>query len=571
MRSKLGKLLSMALSVIFVFLSMPVMTSNAETIGSNWSCSAAGFYKVTLQGAAGQSNASYTGGRGGEVSFRVWLELGDTITYGVYANGGSSSTPGCSGGDAYAVYVNGSLYAVAGGGGGAGMAGNGHDGGASGNTVGGSAGEAGRDGAGSGGGGGVSGGAAGDYQPHEHPGYGTYDGHPAALYKWPCGDTVSVPSCFTNYANVSCQEIGFWDCYTDGAGRLRTCEVHRVAGDRACCDEGCTTSTWDTDYEHWQYVCNFSGTQYTHECKDRHNDTRAGCCDQCGCQQDDNPIRYSCGESTYDNYYHASGRHGSDWVRGTYTATVAYCNSGVAEGAWGGTSAVYNGYGASMTAGVNSSTSGSCTVEDCGEYVFECVYNHPEDPGSIVDGSIGWQTAWKSSEEVYGFDHTTCTRPYYDIIGYSLTDGGTVDYPLNSRMTFKQLYEAGAETCGKNPYGGDYGGGIIFARLYAIWEPKQYVMYFNYARPVNSDGNTSPSPMTTGETSRTLIYNKDSGVLPVPSLIGWTFKGWAFLDSGGNPWMTVPSGGSFTLTASILQRLSSENGIELTALWSKVE
>ena len=65
MRSKLGKLLSMALSVIFVFLSMPVMTSNAETIGSNWSCPAAGFYKVTLQGAAGQSNASYTGGRGG--------------------------------------------------------------------------------------------------------------------------------------------------------------------------------------------------------------------------------------------------------------------------------------------------------------------------------------------------------------------------------------------------------------------------------------------------------------------------------------------------------------------------
>uniref|UniRef100_UPI004055ACEB InlB B-repeat-containing protein n=1 Tax=Acetatifactor sp. TaxID=1872090 RepID=UPI004055ACEB len=96
----------------------------------------AGIYTLSAWGAQGGSYGTYTGGKGGCVTARVWLNKGEIITYTIggqngYNGGGTGSSYGNGGGSTTVVSNRQGVLLVAGGGGGASENGNGGAGGSS--------------------------------------------------------------------------------------------------------------------------------------------------------------------------------------------------------------------------------------------------------------------------------------------------------------------------------------------------------------------------------------------------------------------------------------------------------
>lgn len=86
-----------------------------------------GTYTFHVYGAQGGSYGNYTGGKGGYVSFSKDMKAGDTIRVVTGAGAGTGTLT--NGGGYSAIYINGTLAGVAGGGGGATKGANGGDGG----------------------------------------------------------------------------------------------------------------------------------------------------------------------------------------------------------------------------------------------------------------------------------------------------------------------------------------------------------------------------------------------------------------------------------------------------------
>ena len=147
----------------------PISVTSGKTPGKTYTVTASGIYDIKVCGAQGANHGGNTGGKGGQVDVTMYLKKGDKVKYIVGgcdgSNGGGSGSMG-NGGGWSAVYVNGSIVAIAGGGGGANI---GYDGGAGGLTANTdtstNTGKEPTDGKGSGGGGGYGAGAAGDYIP----------------------------------------------------------------------------------------------------------------------------------------------------------------------------------------------------------------------------------------------------------------------------------------------------------------------------------------------------------------------------------------------------------------------
>lgn len=129
-----------------------------------------GLYTITADGAQGGDYGDCQGGLGGQVSAKVWLTAGETVTYNVGGrngyNGGGSADMFANGGGCTVVSTDrkGTIL-IAGGGGGASSMGNGGAGGSAASLV--STGIKGQDG-GAGGGGGYLGGSAGELVVHHH-------------------------------------------------------------------------------------------------------------------------------------------------------------------------------------------------------------------------------------------------------------------------------------------------------------------------------------------------------------------------------------------------------------------
>lgn len=161
-------------------------TGTAETYAVPY----AGIYTVSLSGAQGSGYGSLSGGRGGSVSLRLWLEKGERLTVTVggsngYNGGGSGTLYGNGGGKTTLSSDKKGLIAVAGGGGAASSMGAGGAGGSQASLTGDGNGGSGA----AGGGGGYSGGSAGELLYHEHD---------AAVcgYHVHTGDTVNGGGCY---------------------------------------------------------------------------------------------------------------------------------------------------------------------------------------------------------------------------------------------------------------------------------------------------------------------------------------------------------------------------------------
>lgn len=134
-----------------------------------------GFYSITADGAQGANyiaeGQSASGGLGGRVSARVWLQAGEVVTYTIGGqngyNGGGSASLYANGGGCTVVSTNKKgILLIAGGGGGASAGQNGGAGGSSADVLPGSLDYTGGGGS-AGGGGGYRGGVAGSYTPEE--------------------------------------------------------------------------------------------------------------------------------------------------------------------------------------------------------------------------------------------------------------------------------------------------------------------------------------------------------------------------------------------------------------------
>lgn len=155
-----------------------------------------GLYTLTAYGAQGGSYGSNSGGKGGMVTGKVWLEAGEIITYTIggqngYNGGGSASQYGNGGGSTNIVSNRQGTLLIAGGGGGASSNGNGGAGGSAvnlrtDNVASGASGQA-------GGGAGHVGGKAGEYITHS------------------CTD-----SCYTTYNKTTSAGSSFYAAYTPG-------------------------------------------------------------------------------------------------------------------------------------------------------------------------------------------------------------------------------------------------------------------------------------------------------------------------------------------------------------------
>lgn len=129
-----------------------------------------GIYVLTLEGAQGEGYGTFTGGYGGLVSGRVWLEKGERLSYRVggtdgYPGGGTGSSYGNGGGYTSVTSDRKGLLMIAGGGGGATALSRGGAGGSQAGIV--SSGFDGQSGH-AGGGGGYKGGLAGNVNYHYH-------------------------------------------------------------------------------------------------------------------------------------------------------------------------------------------------------------------------------------------------------------------------------------------------------------------------------------------------------------------------------------------------------------------
>lgn len=128
-----------------------------------------GMYEFTLNGAQGGNFGTYSGGYGGRITARVWLNAGEVVTYNIggqngYNGGGSATSYGNGGGRTTVSTSRLGTFLVAGGGGGVSAAGNGGAGGAETSLTTTAAGAAGM----AGGGAGYLGGNAGEYIVHTH-------------------------------------------------------------------------------------------------------------------------------------------------------------------------------------------------------------------------------------------------------------------------------------------------------------------------------------------------------------------------------------------------------------------
>lgn len=178
-----------------------------------------GLYTLTVNGAQGKGYGDYSGGYGGKVVGRVWLEKGEKITYNIGSqngyNGGGSATIFGNGGGCTTVSSNlKGILIVAGGGGGATMIANGGAGGSAASNIGtGYDGESG----GAGGGGGYRGGTAGQavYHYHSEDCYITKDisytvmSYPDYLGSW--AQTHSQRNlCYSLYGSFYGQSKNIW-------------------------------------------------------------------------------------------------------------------------------------------------------------------------------------------------------------------------------------------------------------------------------------------------------------------------------------------------------------------------
>ena len=190
-------ILSVIIFVIVGLCYMPTFAADAfvgtHSAGTSktFTITDAGMYRFNLAGSKGGNYGSYTGGKGGAVSFQTILNVGDTVqvvvgnTSGI-GGGGTGKTS--NGGGATYIKVNDNIIGVAGGGGGATTAQNGLPGGASGSGNNGTvlAGSSSTDSGTAGGGGGYRGGTFGEY--HAHTGNSTSGG--GCYTKGVCGRSI---------------------------------------------------------------------------------------------------------------------------------------------------------------------------------------------------------------------------------------------------------------------------------------------------------------------------------------------------------------------------------------------
>ncbi len=210
-----------------------------------------GFYTITAQGAQGKAYSDKSGGKGGQVTAKVYLTAGERLTVTVGGqngyNGGGSATAYANGGGATTIQSNlkGTLV-IAGGGGGASMAGNGGAGGSSTSNVSTSAGQSGP----AGGGGGYQGGTAGIYVTHTHT--------DTCLHQHR-DDCYGYVSCGSTEFDRNDRHVKSYRCDRDTSGNV-------IYGDRCggscssyCSHDGRTGHcVWDT-----KYICKACNTEYT--------------------------------------------------------------------------------------------------------------------------------------------------------------------------------------------------------------------------------------------------------------------------------------------------------------------
>jgi len=174
-----------------------------------------GFYILSASGAQGKGYSTYTGGKGGSVSGKFYLNAGDVITVKVggqngYNGGGTASAYGNGGGATTIVSKEKGTLLVAGGGGGASLTGNGGAGGTSTSLTANANGGNGM----AGGGGGYKGGKAGEVVKHTHTGTCKHT-HTTSCYVYH-KHTDETGSCYTYshsepiYSSVQCQNCSYW-------------------------------------------------------------------------------------------------------------------------------------------------------------------------------------------------------------------------------------------------------------------------------------------------------------------------------------------------------------------------
>lgn len=165
-----------------------------------------------------------------------------------------------------------------------------------------------------------------------------------------------------------------------------------------------------------------------------------------------------------------------------------------------------NGQGSNYTQG-SIYTMGTATITLYANWtsdaVFGVVYlkNNPNVTGTPpVDSTMYYMNA----DVVVLMNTGNMQYPGYHFDGWNTKDDGTgttYNSTIENPVTFKM------------PEGGEI--------LYAIWNPNNYTVYFNY-----QDG-------VTAQTSKTVIYDAQYGILPTPTRTGYTFGGW-YTGTGGS-------------------------------------
>lgn len=184
-----------------------------------------GLYTLTVNGAQGKGYGDYSGGYGGNIVGRVWLEKGEKIIYNIgsqdgYNGGGSATTFGNGGGCTTVTSDLKGILIVAGGGGGATMIANGGAGGSAASNL--STGYDGESG-GAGGGGGYRGGTAGQaiYHYHSEDCYVAKDtsytvmSYPNYLGSWAQAYS-QLNFCYCTYGSFYGESKNIWDVGAHG-------------------------------------------------------------------------------------------------------------------------------------------------------------------------------------------------------------------------------------------------------------------------------------------------------------------------------------------------------------------
>ncbi len=214
-----------------------------------------GFYNFDVYGAQGGNYGTYKGGKGGQVTGKVWLKKGDKLTITVGGqngyNGGGDATAYGNGGGMTSITLNDTTTLfVAGGGGGASPAFNGGNGGKTeSNRADKSSGASGM----AGGGGGYKGGNAGEEIYHNHVNMG-------CVKHVHQGDTVNGGLCYKGEVKDGCdgsftiEHSKYWRC--EICGMSMGTEAYKSGGEAAHAASGCWYSLGYVS--HWK--CDVCGT-----------------------------------------------------------------------------------------------------------------------------------------------------------------------------------------------------------------------------------------------------------------------------------------------------------------------